>query len=95
MPRGTVGWYLLVWGIFTFAMWIGTFALNRALFLIFLALWITFVLLGLKDLFGVAVLGVLGGYAGMITAALAFYLAAAEIINEAHGTTVLPVGARS
>ncbi len=95
VPADAVGWYLLVWGIFTFAMWIGTFALNRALFLIFLALWITFVLLGLKDLFGVAVLGVLGGYAGMITAALAFYLAAAEIINEAHGTTVLPVGARS
>jgi len=88
-----VGWYLLIWGFFTFAMWIGTFALNRTLFLIFLALWVTFVLLALKDLMGVPVLGVLGGYGGLITAILAFYLGAAELINEAHGKTVLPIGA--
>jgi succinate-acetate transporter protein len=89
-----VGWYLLVWGVFTFAMWIGTFALNRALFLIFLALWVTFALLGLKDLLGMPELGVLGGYGGMITAILAAYLGAAEIINGTHGRTVLPIGAR-
>jgi succinate-acetate transporter protein len=88
-----IGWYLLIWGAFTFAMWIGTFALNRALFLIFLALWVTFVLLALSNLLGVAELGTLGGYGGLITAILAFYLGAAEIINEAHGKTVLPIGA--
>jgi succinate-acetate transporter protein len=90
-----VGWYLLLWGAFTFAMWIGTFALNRALFAIFLALWVTFALLGLSDLTGVASLGTFGGYGGLITAALAFYLGAAEVINEAHGKTVLPIGARA
>jgi succinate-acetate transporter protein len=88
-----IGWYLLIWGAFTFAMWICTFALNRALFLIFLALWVTFVLLALSNLLGVAELGTLGGYGGLITAILAFYLGAAEIINEAHGKTVLPIGA--
>jgi hypothetical protein len=30
-----------------------------------------------------------------VTAVLAFYLAAAEIINETHGRTVLPIGAPS
>ena len=34
-----------------------------------------------------------GGYGGLITAALAFYLAAAEVINETHGHVVLPIGA--
>ncbi len=95
VPGAAVGWYLIVWGVFTFAMWIGTFALNRALFLIFLALWITFFLLGLEPLTGNAELNVLGGYGGLITAALAAYLAAAEIINGAHGKTILPIGARS
>jgi len=90
-----VGWYLLCWGAFTFAMWIGTFALNRALFLIFLALWVTFALLGLSDVLGIASLGIAGGYGGLLTALLAFYLGAAEIINEAHGHTVLPIGART
>ncbi len=95
VPPAAVGWYLLAWGAFTFAMWIGTFALNRALFLIFLALWVTFALLGFSDLLGLPALGTLGGYGGLVTALLAFYLGAAHIINEAHGHTVLPIGAPS
>ena len=65
VPGAAVGWYLIVWGVFTFAMWIGTFALNRALFLIFLALWITFLLLGLAPLTGIASLTTYGGYFGL------------------------------
>ena len=94
VPAAAVGWYLVVWGAFTFAMWIGTFALNRALFLVFLALWPTFLLLGLAPLLGIPALTTLGGYGGLITALFAFYLGAAEIINEAHGHTILPIGAR-
>ena len=52
VPASAVGWYLLVWGAFTFAMWLASFALNRAVFLVFLALWITFFLLGLSPLLG-------------------------------------------
>jgi uncharacterized protein len=73
-------------------MWLASFALNRAVFLVFLVLWITFFLLGLSPLLGIRALFTLGGYTGLITALLAFYLAAAEIINEAHGRTLLPVG---
>ena len=32
---------------------------------------------------------------GLVTAFLAAYLAAAEVINETHGKTVLPIGART
>ncbi len=94
VPGAAIGWYLVSWGVFTFAMWVGTFALNRALFLIFLALWITFFLLGLAPLTGDLELTTLGGYGGLITALLAFYLGAADVINETHGKTVLPIGAR-
>jgi succinate-acetate transporter protein len=92
VPAAAVGWYLLVWGAFTFAMWLASFALNRAVFLVFLALWITFFLLGLSPLLGVPALTTFGGYTGLITAVIAFYTAAAEIINETHGRTLLPVG---
>jgi succinate-acetate transporter protein len=95
VPGVAVGWYLCAWGAFTFAMWLGTFALNRALFLVFLALWVTFFALGLAPLLGITSLTTLGGYAGMITALLAFYLGAAEVINEVHHRTVLPIGART
>jgi succinate-acetate transporter protein len=29
---------------------------------------------------------------GLVTAALAFYLSAADVINEVHGRVILPVG---
>ena len=59
-----------------------------------LALWITFFLLAAGDFTGNALLHHAGGYVGLLTAVLAFYLAAAEIINETHGRTVLPIGAK-
>jgi succinate-acetate transporter protein len=92
VPAAAIGWYLIIWGVFTFAMWIGTFPKNRALFSIFLSLTITFFLLGLAPLLGIASLTMIGGYFGLLTAILAAYLGAAEIINEAHGKTVLPIG---
>ena len=91
VPGPFVGWYLLLWGVFTTFMWVASLKKNTALKLIFTALMITFYLLAFKDLFGLAGLGALGGYLGMVTAALAFYLAAAEVINESYGKTVLPL----
>lgn len=93
VPGSFVGWYLFLWGVFTFYMWIGTFKAPRALQLVFLALWITFFLLAAGDWTGMSGLHMAGGYCGLITAALAFYLSAAEIINETHQRTVLPIGA--
>ncbi len=91
VPAAFVGWYLFVWGIFTFYMWIATFRTNMALQLVFLALWVTFVLLAIGN-WGMTSMTTVGGYVGLITAILAFYLSAAEVINEAFGRSVLPVG---
>jgi succinate-acetate transporter protein len=94
-PPGFVGWYLLVWGVFTFYMWIASFRHSTALQLIFLTLWVTFGLLAAGDLVASTVLHRAGGYLGLICAALAAYLSAAEVINLDYGRTVLPVGART
>lgn len=95
VPAGFVGWYLFMWGVFTFYMWIGTFKSPRALQLIFLVLWITFFLLAAGEWTGSGMFHTAGGYAGLLTALLAFYLSAAEIINDNHKRTVLPIGAPS
>jgi succinate-acetate transporter protein len=87
VPASFVGWYLCLWGVFTLYMWVATWRSPRAL-----QLWITFFLLAAGEWTGLAVLHHAGGYGGLVTAALAFYLSAAEIINETHGRTVLPVG---
>ncbi|WP_097461802.1 acetate uptake transporter [Mangrovitalea sediminis] len=92
VPGSFIAWYLFVWGVFTFYMWIATFRKNRALQLIFLALWITFLLLALGIWMSSPALTHAGGYVGMLTAILAGYLSAAEVINESFERTVLPVG---
>src|SRR5580698_734835 len=71
-----VGWYLFLWGAFTFYMWLATFRSPRALQAIFLALWITFFLLAAGEWTGSSALHVAGGYMGLVTAVLAFYLSA-------------------
>jgi len=91
-PASFVGWWLLVWGVFSFYMWIATFRHNTALQLTFLALWVTFLLLAVGDGFEIATIKTAGGYLGLVTAALAAYLSAAEIINGDFGRTILPVG---
>lgn len=90
VPATFVGWYLFWWGVFTFYMWIASHRINRALQLVFLALWVTFILLAIGA-WGVSSFTQIGGYVGLITALLAFYLSAAEVINGYYGREVLPV----
>ncbi len=89
VPGAFVGWYLFVWGIFTFYMWIASFKVNTAVMLVFLALWVTFVLLALGA-WGVSGFTTIGGYVGLVTAILAFYASAAGVINELYGRVILP-----
>lgn len=93
-PPAFVGWYLLVWGVFTLYLWVASFRHSVALQLIFLTLWITFFLLAAGDLFAVTMAHTLGGYLGLVCAMLAAYLSAAEVINADYGRPVLPIGAR-
>ncbi len=91
-PAPFMGWYLAMWGLFTFIMWIGSFGKNRALQLIFLTLWILFLLLAIRDWTGNAAIGILAGYEGIICGFSAIYLAMAELINESQGRVVFPIG---
>jgi len=87
-----MGWYLFVWGGFTFFMWIGTFGKNRVLQFIFLSLFILFWLLSIRDWTGNLAIGTIAGYEGIICGFSAIYLAMAEVINESFGRKVLPIG---
>ncbi|MCB0602455.1 MAG: acetate uptake transporter [Saprospiraceae bacterium] len=87
-----MGWYLFLWGVFTFFMWIGTFNKNKVLQFIFLSLWILFLLLAIRDWSGSAIIGTIAGWEGMVCGASAIYLAMAEVINETREKQILPVG---
>lgn len=73
-------------------MFLGTLAKACALQAIFLSLTITFYLLAAGDFTGDHSISYIGGNFGLLTALLAFYLAAADIINESFGRTILPIG---
>lgn len=83
--------FLLAWTIFTFYMWLGTFALNKALVAVFTGLLITFVLLDMGAA-GVHAAHTAGGYVGLFTAFAAWYASAAGIMNKVYGRVILPVG---
>jgi hypothetical protein len=85
--------YFFMWGLFTFGMFFGTLKANRALQFVFVSLAILFFLLTIQDAFGITGLFCQAvGIEGTICGLSAIYLAFAEILNEAHGKTVLPIG---
>ena len=86
-----MGWFLFMWGLFTFAMWFATFGKNRVLQFIFLSLWILFFLLAIRDWTGSAMIGTIAGFEGIICGFSAVYLAMAEVLNEARGKEILPI----
>jgi len=93
------GWFFLGWTIFTAIMLIATFGLNVGLMVTFVLLLLTLILLTIADLSGgpeaggtPLLLAQLGGYAGIITAIAAWYVAAADVINDTLGREILPLG---
>jgi len=92
------GWFFLGWAIFTAIMLVAAFGLNAGLIVTFVLLLATFVLLAAGDLSGgpEEAPGIihLAGYVGIATAIAAWYVAAADVINDTLGRTVLPVGER-
>jgi succinate-acetate transporter protein len=67
------GWFLVVFTIVTFYLTIASLRTTGILFLVFLALTITYVLLDIGELAGSAGAATWGGWIGVITAILAFY----------------------
>ncbi|MFB6070050.1 MAG: acetate uptake transporter [Halanaeroarchaeum sp.] len=87
-----VGVALIMWGVFTAYMWVGTFKLNWALWSVFLLLAVTFFLLGFGDFLGANSLVVAGGYVGLLTGLDAMYVSFAEVTNWAFDDEVVPLG---
>ncbi|MCC8117118.1 MAG: acetate uptake transporter [Planctomycetes bacterium] len=89
-PEAFMGWFLALWGVFTFFMFIGTLKANRGLQFVFLSLTALFALLALRDFTGSHAIGVLAGYVGLVCGASAIYLAMAEVLAEMYGRKVMP-----
>ena len=92
--------YFFMWGLFTFAMFFGTMKKNRALQFVFMSLAILFFLLAVKSALlaytsltttDLELFTRIIGIEGIVCGLSAVYLALAEVLNEMHGKTVLPI----
>jgi uncharacterized protein len=92
-----LAWFLLAFAIFNTYMLLWSMRVSGAVFVVFLTLEITEILLVI-GFFNLAHGGTpwwlhAGGWAGIVTAAAAWYASAAGVVNGMSPTPVLPVGA--
>ena len=86
-----VATFLLLWGVFTFAMFIASLKLTRSLQFIFASLTVLFFLLAIGNFSGNIMIKTLAGYEGIICGISAIYTGLAQIINDAYKGPVLPL----
>lgn len=84
--------YFVMWGLFTFCMFIGTLNGNKGTQVIFGSLTVLFLLLAIRDVTHNVLIAKITGWEGIFCGFSAFYVAIAEILNEKLGRTVLPLG---
>lgn len=89
-----VGVFLFAWGLFTLFMTVAASRTSTAVFLVFVALTVTFFALAVGAYTGTVGFTRVGGVLGIVTALLAWYGSSAVVINSTHRRTVLPVGPR-
>jgi len=87
----TMGFYLLLWGIFTLFMFIGTLKHNRATQVVFLTLTVLFFLLAISDFCESAAIRTIAGYEGIFCGASAVYTSVANVVNNEFGRNVFPL----
>jgi len=86
--------YLILWGIFTFYLWIASFRVSIAVNIVLLLLVPAYVLIGIGIGSESTSLIHIGAGFGLACAAAAAYTAFAHVLNRTFERTVLPLGPR-
>ena len=84
--------YLVIWGVFTAGLFIGTLRLNRALQFVFGSLVVLFFLLAIGHHLENPAITKVAGYEGIVCGLSAMYTGFALVLNEVYGSSLLPIG---
>lgn len=84
--------YLIMWGIFTGVMFIGTLKINKALQIVFGSLTILFFLLAIGDITEIETITKIAGIEGIICGFSAIYTGLAQVLNEIFEKDIFPLG---
>jgi len=85
-----LGLYLSTWFIFTFIMLIASLRSNLGLVLLFFFLDLTFLLLTIGNIIGKPSVNIAGGAVGIVTAFIAYYVGASELMPRHASYVTLP-----
>lgn len=85
----SMGFYLLLWAIFTTGMFVGTLKHNRASQMVFGSLALLFFLLAIGDFTEIHEVKIAAGIVGIFCGASAIYNALGQILNAEFNKTVL------
>ncbi len=85
----SMGFYLLLWAIFTGGMFIGTLTHAKSTQVVFASLTILFILLAVADFTGSHTIKVIAGIEGIFCGLSAIYASLGQIINNEHGKEIV------
>ena len=85
-----MGFYLLIWFIFTAFMFVGALKHNTITKIVFGSLTLLFLLLSIADFSDVHAIKIVAGAVGILCGLSAIYSAVAQIVNNEHGKKILP-----
>ncbi len=86
----SMGYYLLVWGLFTAFMFIGTLKHNTITKVVFGSLTVLFFMLAIGDFTGVNGITIAAGVVGIICGLSAIYSSVGQIINSEFNKKIMP-----
>jgi hypothetical protein len=89
---GAIAAYLVLWGIFTTILFIGSLKMSKALQFVLGTLALLFFLLGAGAATGNSILTMIGGYVGIISGFAAIYTALGPVLNDIYGRNIAPLG---
>jgi len=87
----SMGFYLLVWGLFTAFMFIGALKHNTITKIVFGSLAVLFFTLAIGDFAQNDVIAVIAGVIGILCGLFAFYSAVGQIVNNEFGKKIFPL----
>lgn len=75
------GWLDILWAVFFFYMWIPGIKKGLWMNLFLIAIWLMFLALGIGHWANATILGIIGGYLGLIAALIAGWLAFSDLME--------------
>lgn len=87
-----MGFYLSIWGLFTFMLFIATFRISKALQFVFGSLTLLFFLLAIGDFTANVIFTRIAGSVGIICGLVAIYTGLAQVLNEIYKEEICPLG---